>query len=82
MSSFQVQVSSEPRRNSTARPEEKAESPVLHRATKEVHIYGATLNRTHVYPRFHVRFGGCFFFAEVILFSYLAFSFLNIMNVN
>lgn len=33
------------------------------------------LNLTFGEPSFHRRFGGCFFFAEMILFSYLAFLF-------
>lgn len=41
-----------------------------------------SLNLTQVYSGFHVRFQSYFFLAEMILFSYLAFSFLNMINID
>lgn len=54
----------------------------LLRATNEVKTSGVILrNLTRIDPGSRMRSGGCFFFAEMTLFSDFAFSFLNVINI-
>lgn len=80
----QLKLASKSIKNSTPWAKEKSEFPALPRTANELKIYGVLclLNLTQVYSGFHTRCGGGFFFVEVIIFSYLAFYFLNIMSVN